>query len=252
MTRKIIGFLILMFPVIALAEPGIPAVSVTAGANGGQEFTVSLQVLAIMTGLTLLPSLVMMTTAFTRIVIVLGLLRQAMGMPTVPSNQVILGLSLFLSFFVMYPVLERANQEALQPYMAEEITSMQALEKAKRPFAEFMIEQTRVADIDMFIRMDGGDKMPDTLDEVPFHVLVPAFVISELKTAFQIGFLLFLPFLVIDLVVASVLMAMGMMMLSPMVISLPFKIMLFVMVDGWTMIIGTLMTSFGVGSGVLS
>ncbi|HSB96393.1 MAG TPA: flagellar type III secretion system pore protein FliP [Spongiibacteraceae bacterium] len=224
--------------------PGVPAMHVKTNADGSQDYTVTLQILAVMTVLTLLPSFLMTMTAFTRIVIVLAILRQALGLQTTPSNQILMGLSLFLTIFIMQPVLDRVNEEALQPYLKEQVTSVEALQKASRPFHEFMLKQTRESDIALFMRIS---KSPDvqTAQDVPFFVLAPAFLTSELKTAFQIGFVLFIPFLIIDLVVASVLMAMGMMMLSPVIISLPFKIMLFVLVDGWALVIGSLTASFG-------
>ena len=224
--------------------PGIPAMHVKTNADGSQDYTVTLQILAVMTVLTLLPSFLITMTAFTRITIVLAILRQAMGLQTTPSNQILLGLSLFLTIFIMQPVLNRVNEEALQPYLTEQITSVEALQKASHPFHEFMLKQTRESDIALFMRIS---KSPDvqSAQDVPFFVLAPAFLTSELKTAFQIGFVLFIPFLIIDLVVASVLMAMGMMMLSPVIISLPFKIMLFVLVDGWALVIGSLTASFG-------
>ncbi|MDB6062945.1 MAG: flagellar biosynthetic protein FliP [Verrucomicrobiaceae bacterium] len=224
--------------------PGIPAVQVRTNANGTQDYTVTLQILAIMTALTLLPSLLMMMTAFTRIIIVLSILRQALGMQTAPSNQILLGLSLFLTIFIMQPVFDRVNEDALRPYLDEQITAMEALERAEKPFQTFMLKQTRESDIALFMRIANKPAVA-TPEELPFFVLTPAFLTSELKTAFQIGFVLFIPFLIIDLVVASVLMAMGMMMLSPVIISLPFKIMLFVLVDGWALVIGSLASSFG-------
>lgn len=223
---------------------GIPAVHVKTNKDGTQDYTVTLQILAVMTALTMLPAFLMMMTAFTRIIIVLAILRQAIGLQTTPSNQIILGLSLFLTIFIMQPVLQRVNEEALQPYLSEQITSIDALQRGSVPFREFMLKQTREADIALFMRISNTPKVA-TPDEVPFFVLTPAFMTSELKTAFQIGFVLFIPFLIIDLVVASVLMAMGMMMLSPVIISLPFKIMLFVLVDGWALVIGSLASSFG-------
>ncbi|RRJ85479.1 flagellar biosynthetic protein FliP [Aestuariirhabdus litorea] len=234
-------------PSSALAETplGIPALTVTTGANGEQEYSVTIQILVIMTVLTLLPAIVMMMTSFTRIIIVFSILRQALGLQQTPSNQVLLGLSLFLSFFIMTPVLDVANEQALQPYLKEEIGSLEALQRASAPFRDFMLAQTRESDLDLFVKISGKTDIPSA-QEVPFNILVPAFVTSELKTAFQIGFMLFIPFLIIDLVVASVLMAMGMMMLSPLIVSLPFKIMLFVLVDGWAMVIGTMAASFGV------
>ncbi|PWV63272.1 flagellar type III secretion system pore protein FliP [Plasticicumulans acidivorans] len=228
---------------LAAAAPQLPALTVTPTAAGGQEWSVSLQILAVMTALTLLPSMLLMMTAFTRILVVLALLRQALGTMQTPSNQVLIGLALFLTFFIMAPVFERMNDEALQPYMAEQITFQQAVEKARVPLQAFMLAQTREPDLALFAKLSGRDTL-ESPETVPFSLLVPAFVTSELKTAFQIGFMLFIPFLVIDLVVASVLMAMGMMMLSPLVISFPFKLMLFVLVDGWPLVMGTLAASF--------
>jgi len=235
--------LTLLVPVASFAEAGIPALSVTTASDGGQTYTLSIQVLIIMTLLTMLPAALMMMTAFTRIVIVLAILRTAIGTAQTPTNQIIIGLSLFLTIFVMSPVLDSINQTALQPYLNETITSGKALEMAQAPISEFMMRQTRESDIDLFARIAGIDNI-ESPDDIPFTILIPAFVTSELKTAFQIGFLLFVPFLIIDLVVASVLMSMGMMMLSPLIISLPFKIMLFVLADGWTLVLGTLATSF--------
>lgn len=223
---------------------GIPAISVTQNADGSQEYTVTIQILAIMTALTLLPAFLMMMTSFTRIIIVFAILRQALGLQNTPSNQIILGLSLFLTIFIMLPVFNQVNANAVQPYLKEQITSVQALETGAESFHRFMLGQTRESDLDLFMRISNSEPVADP-SEVPFFVLAPAFLTSELKTAFQIGFVLFIPFLIIDLVVASVLMAMGMMMLSPIIISLPFKIMLFVLVDGWAMIIGTLAASYG-------
>lgn len=232
------------FPLAAFgADPGVPAVTVSDSANGGQTYSLSLQVLALMTALTLLPAGMMMLTAFTRIIIVLAILRQAIGLMQAPSSQILVGLSLFLTFFIMAPVFEKVNQDAIQPYINEQIEIDQAFKAAQTPFRSFMLGQTRETDLDMFAKISGVEEI-ESPDVVPFKLLVPAFVTSELKTAFQIGFLIYIPFLVIDLVVASVLMAMGMMMLSPMMISLPFKIMLFVLVDGWALIMGTLASSF--------
>lgn len=229
----------------AFADVGIPAVNFTVNDDGTTEYSVTLQILALMTLLTFLPAMLMMMTSFTRIIIVFAILRQALGLQSTPSNQVLVGLALFLTFFIMAPVFDQVNEQAVQPYMAEEMTSMEALEAASRPLHQFMIRNTRESDLDLFMRMSDTPQV-ETQEEVPIRVLVPAFVVSELKTAFQIGFMLFIPFLVIDLVVASVLMAMGMMMLSPVIISLPFKLMLFVLADGWAMVVGTLAVSFGV------
>lgn len=222
---------------------GVPAVTFTTTDNGG-EYSVTIQILAVMTVLAVLPSLLIMMTSFTRIIVVLAILRQAMGLQQTPSNQVLLGLSLFLTMFIMMPVFRVINADALQPYLAEIITPMEAVNRAVKPLHEFMLAQTRENDLDLFVRL-SGEKDIASPQETPIHVLIPAFITSELKTAFQIGFLIFIPFLIIDLVVASILMAMGMMMLSPIIISLPFKIMLFVLIDGWALIMGTLANSFG-------
>jgi len=227
----------------ALSAQGIEAVSVVTNAEGGQTYTVTIQILALMTIMTLLPSILLTMTAFTRIMIVLGLLRQALGTAQAPSNQVLLGLSLFLTVFIMMPVFDKVNTDAVQPYLEEKIDAVTALEKASGPFRTFMLRQTREADLELFMRIANRDDIASP-EEVPFSLLLPAYVTSELKTAFQIGFLIFLPFLVIDLVVASVLMSMGMMMLSPMIISLPFKLMLFVLADGWSLILEMLAASF--------
>jgi flagellar biosynthetic protein FliP len=226
----------------AAAPPGLPALTVQ-GTGGAQTYTLSLQVLALMTALTLLPALLLMMTAFTRIIIVLGILRQALGAGQTPPNQVLLGLALFLTLFVMTPVVDRINQDAYQPYAAGTIDAGAALDRAVVPLKKFMLDQTREADIATFVRISGGRGFKSPQD-VPLTLLVPAFVTSELKTAFLIGFLIFIPFVIIDLVVASVLMSMGMMMLSPVLISLPFKLMLFVLVDGWSLVMGTLAASF--------
>ena len=244
--------LIISFSVVAVvlwgtmawaAPPGIEAITVTTNPKGGETYTVTIQILALMTMLTLLPALLLTMTSFTRIMIVLGLLRQALGAQQAPSNQVLLGLSLFLTIFIMMPVLDKVNETAVQPYLAEKIDVTTALNNASEPFKQFMLKQTRESDIDMFVRISGRERI-DKPEDVPFTLLLPAYVTSELKTAFQIGFLIFLPFLVVDMVVASVLMSMGMMMLSPMIISLPFKIMLFVLADGWSVVLEMLAASF--------
>ncbi len=222
-----------------------PAVTVTTNPDGSQEYSITLQILALMTALTFLPALLMMMTSFTRIIIVFSILRQALGLQQSPSNQILIGLSLFLTIFIMSPVIEQVNQNALQPYINEQISANEALEQTKQPFQKFMLANTRESDIELFFRIANMEAVASP-EDIPFTVLMPAFLTSELKTAFQIGFIIFIPFLVIDIVVASVLMAMGMMMLSPLIISLPFKIMLFVLVDGWGLIIGTLASSFGV------
>lgn len=244
---KLAGWLalLLLLPLQAVAQvPGIEALRMVPGEDGAETYSVTIQILAIMTALTLLPSMLIMLTSFTRVVIVLAILRQAIGLQQTPSNQIVIGLALFLTLFIMTPVWERINAEALQPYIAEEVTPLQAVQLARAPLQEFMLSQTREVDLDMFARIGGYDII-ESPEDVPFVVLVPAFVTSELKTAFQIGFMLFIPFLILDMVVASILMAMGMMMLSPIIISLPFKIMLFVLVDGWTLVMGTLAASYG-------
>ncbi|MFT5693391.1 MAG: flagellar biosynthetic protein FliP [Oceanicoccus sp.] len=224
--------------------PGIPAMTVTTNANGGQDYTVTIQILALMTVLTLLPSFLIMMTSFTRIIIVFAILRQALGLQSTPSNQIILGLSVFLTIFIMMPVFEQVNEQAIQPYLNEGMEFVPAIELASKPFHTFMLAQTRDSDLQLFMRISNTVSITSP-EETPFFVLAPAFLTSELKTAFQIGFILFIPFLVIDMVVASVLMAMGMMMLSPIIISLPFKIMIFVLADGWALVIGTLAASYG-------
>jgi len=237
--------LLLVFSLLqpAMAVQGVEAISVTTNADGGQTYTVTIQILALMTLMTLLPSMLLTMTSFTRIMIVLGLLRQALGTAQAPSNQVLLGLSLFLTIFIMMPVFDKVHVDAVQPYLEEKIDAVTAIEKAAGPFREFMLRQTRETDLELFMRIANRDDIASP-EEVPFSLLLPAYVTSELKTAFQIGFLIFLPFLVIDLVVASVLMSMGMMMLSPMIISLPFKIMLFVLADGWSLVLEMLAASF--------
>ncbi len=242
-------FLLVIFGLDAHAQQaGIEAVTVTTLDDGSQEYSMTLQALFIMTALSLIPAAIMMMTSFTRIIVVLSILRQAIGLQQSPSNQVLIGVSLFLSMFIMAPVFEKVNVDALQPYLKEEMTSLEAFEKAKLPMRDFMLSQTRITDLETFIRIGGYEDQFDSPEQVPITVLIPAFVTSELKTAFQIGFMLFIPFLILDLVVASILMAMGMMMLSPMIVSLPFKLMLFVLVDGWNLIFGTLATSFGMGT----
>lgn len=233
----------MLLPVVGQAAPGVEAVTVSPSAGGGQTYSLTIQVLMFMTALSLLPGALMMMTSFARIVIVMAILRQALGTAQTPSNQIIIGLALFLTFFIMMPVFEEVNTLALQPYMDEQITATQALEQAKGPMREFMLAQTRDDDLALFARISGNEDI-ESPEQTPFFLLMPAFATSELKTAFQIGFLLFIPFLIIDLVVASVLMSMGMMMLSPLIISLPFKIMLFVLVDGWALVLGTLASSF--------
>ncbi|NNF67596.1 MAG: flagellar type III secretion system pore protein FliP [Gammaproteobacteria bacterium] len=243
MNRFIALLICLLLPISAIADPGIPAMTIETAASGAQSYTLTIQILAIMTLFTLLPGMLLTMTSFTRVIIVLAILRQALGTPQSPPNQVLLGLALFLTFFIMSPVLSTAWTDGVQPYMDGKTEAVEALQTSTGPFREFMMHQTRDSDLALFARI-AGDKVFDTPDDVPLSLLVPAFVTSELKTAFQIGFLVFIPFLIIDLVVASVLMSMGMMMLSPMLISLPFKIMLFVLVDGWALLMETMAASF--------
>ncbi len=224
--------------------PGITALTVQPGPHGMTTYTLSLKIVALMTLLMVLPALLMTMTCFTRVIIVLAILRQALGMPNVPTNQILIGLALFITLFVMAPIFNQVNNTALQPYLNKQINEQQAFTNTLTPFRHFMIKQTRKDDIILFMKI-SGHKAVTNLNDIPFLVLMPAFLTSELKTAFQIGFLLFIPFLIIDLVVASVLMSMGMMMLAPPIVSLPFKIMLFVLVNGWVLILGTLARSFG-------
>lgn len=222
---------------------GIEVLKVQTGADGGQTYSLTLQVLVLMTALTLLPALLLGMTAFTRIIVVLALLRQALGTGQTPSNQVLIGLGLLLTGFVMAPVFEQAWVQGVQPYLEDRLPPQEAVQAASAPLRAFMLAQTRDEDLLRFGEMAGREGF-DGPEAVPLHILAAAFITSELKTAFQIGFLLFIPFVVIDLVVASVLMSMGMMMLSPMLVSLPFKIMLFVLVDGWGMVTASLIGSF--------
>ena len=229
----------------ALAQgqaPGTLPLVVGAG-PGGTSYSVPIQTLLFFTALSFLPAVLLMMTGFTRIVIVLSLLRQAMGTQSAPPNQVVIGLSLFLTFFVMGPTFDRVYQEAYLPYSTNALGFEQAVDKAQAPMREFMLKQTRQSDFALFARLAKLDPSV-TVDQAPFRVIVPAFVISELKTAFQIGFMIFIPFLVIDMVVASILMSLGMMMLSPVLVALPFKLMLFVLADGWNLLIGSLAASF--------
>jgi flagellar biosynthetic protein FliP len=232
----------LMLPMLAFADNGMPLINSLPAANGGQNYTLSLQTLILLTSLTFLPAAVLMMTGFTRI-IVLSLLRQALGTQSAPPNQVMIGLALFLTFFVMSPVIDKIYLDAYQPLSENKITMQEALDKGSEPLKAFMMKQTREGDLALFVKMAQIEKI-DTPEQVPLRVLVPAFMTSELKTAFQIGFAIFIPFLIIDMVVASVLMAMGMMMVSPSIVSLPFKLMLFVLVDGWQLLLGSLVQSF--------
>jgi len=238
--------ILIAFPDIALAQQdSVNAITVTTNEDGSQEYSVTLQILAIMTALSFIPAFVIMMTSFTRIIVVLGILRQAIGLQSAPNNQILIGIALFMTFFIMNPVFNQINEEALQPYIAEEISPLEAVERARAPLKAFMLSQTRVSDLETFLDIAGYLEV-ERIEDVPMSVLIPAFITSELKTAFQIGFMIFIPFLIIDLTVASVLMAMGMMMLSPMLVSLPFKLMLFVLVDGWGLVMRTLAGSFGI------
>ena len=230
----------------AFAEPlALPTVSVGVGkVSNPADVSVVLQIFFLMTVLSLAPGLLMMTTSFTRIVVVLSFLRNAMGTQQAPSNQIIIGLSLFLTFFIMAPVWQQINTQALQPYKAQTISQDEALKRAVAPLRKFMLSQVREKDLALFLSLSKLPR-PRNADDIPTLTLIPAYMVSELKTAFQIGFLIFIPFLVLDMVVASVLMSMGMMMLPPVMISLPFKILLFVLVDGWGLVIGSLVKSFG-------
>ncbi len=227
----------------AAAQPALNLMTVSNGAGGTETYSVSLQILVLMTLLSLLPALLITMTSFTRIIIVLAILRQGLGTQQTPSNQIMVGIALFLTVFVMAPVAEQINHDAVQPYLSDSISSQAALTAATAPLERFMLAQTRKSDLQMFVSISGHEPLASP-DDVPFSLLLPAFVTSELKTAFQIGFMLLIPFLIIDLVVASVLMSMGMVMLSPLIISLPFKIMLFVLVDGWSLVMETIVGSF--------
>lgn len=243
-SATLLGLALFAAPLFAFAQtPGLPAFSSTPLPSGGQSYSISLQTLLLLTALTFLPAALLMMTGFTRIIIVLSLLRQALGTQSSPPNQVLVGLALFLTFFVMGPVFDRIYEDAYQPYGDNKITMDQALERAAAPLKAFMMKQTREPDLALFVKLSGSPQLNGP-EDVPLRILVPAFATSELKTAFQIGFTVFIPFLIIDMVVASVLMSMGMMMVSPALVALPFKIMLFVLVDGWHMLIGSLAESF--------
>lgn len=250
--RGRLGLLGAVLTVLALLLTGcsgsqaVPGPQVTIGVanvEDPQNVSTALQLLALLTLLSLAPAIMVMMTSFTRIVIVLALLRQALGLAQTPPNQVLIGLALFLSLFIMVPTLQEINANALQPYTNGQLTQEQALERGVEPLRRFMLKQTREKDIALFLQM-GNIEQPNSPADVPTHVLVPAFLLSELKTAFQMGFVLFIPFLVIDMAVASILMSMGMMMLPPMMISLPFKLLLFVLVDGWYLVVHSLVLSF--------
>jgi flagellar biosynthetic protein FliP len=240
----ILGLGLLLPPIMALAQVGgLPSVTSTPSGGGGTTYSLTIQTLLFLTALTFLPAAVLMMTSFTRIIIVLSLLRHAMGTQTSPPNQILVGLALFLTFFVMSPTLDKVYTDAYLPLSENKINIVQAGERAAVPMRSFMLRQTREADIAMLANVAKAGKF-EKPEDIPLRVLIPAFVISELKTAFQIGFIIFIPFLIIDMVVASLLMSMGMMMMSPVMVALPFKLMLFVLVDGWHLVIGSLVKSF--------
>jgi flagellar biosynthetic protein FliP len=245
--KMVILLSLVLMPEWVFANDGLQALTVKTNADGGQEYSVTLQILLMMTALSFIPAAVIMMTSFTRIIVVLAILRQAIGLQQTPSSQLLVGMALFMSIFIMAPIYQQIDDRAIQPYLNEQITSVEALELAKDPMKAFMLSQTRISDLETFAKIAGYDQL-DSPEDTPFIVIVPAFITSELQTAFIIGFIFFIPFLIVDLVVASVLMAMGMMMLSPMIVSLPFKIMLFVLVDGWSLVMGTLARSFGLGT----
>ncbi len=243
-------FIITLLGVLAVpaaAQDGalaLPRLSVEVGKSARpDDVSVTLQILFLMTVLSLAPAILILTTAFTRIIVVFHFLKQAMGTPQMPPSQVMVGLALFLTFFVMAPVWSKVNDTALQPYLARKITFQEAYDRGVTPIREFMFRQTREEDLALFVKMTNVQK-PGSREDVPTYALIPAFAISELRVGFQIGFVLFIPFLIIDMVVASILMSMGMMMLPPVLISLPFKILLFILVDGWNLIVGSLLNSF--------
>ena len=233
-----------VLPSIAGAEPLIPRINLEVGtAENPQEVSTTLQVIALLTILTIVPGILIMTTSFVRIVVVIGFLRNALSTQNVPPNQIVLGLAMFMTFYIMSPYWSAANEQGIQPYLAGEISQEEALEKTIEPIREFMFKQTREADLALFVNLSESER-PQTQEDVSTFVLIPAFMISELKTGFQIGFMIYVPFIVIDMIVATTLMSMGMMMLPPVMISLPFKILLFVMIDGWHLLINSIIVSF--------
>ena len=236
--------ILLLLPLTAFAQ-GLPTITLGIGeATEPGEVSTALQILMVLTILSVAPAILLMTTGFTRIVIVLSFVRQALGTQQAPSNQIVVGLSLFLTFFIMAPVFNQINEQAVQPYLNQQITQDQALTEALRPMRQFMFSQVGEKDLQLLVDISKAPQ-PENQDDISLLTLIPAFVLSELKRAFQMGFLLFVPFLMIDMIVASILMAMGMMMLPPIIVSLPFKILLFVLVDGWSLVIGSLVKSFG-------
>ncbi len=242
-------FIILIFPVTMNAQEfQLPNINLEIGSGGSEadgtgDLVLSLRILLLLTILSLAPSILVMLTSFTRIIIVLSLIRNALATQRMPPNQVLIGLAIFLTVFIMAPVWQSINTEAIQPYLSEEINTETALQEGIEPLREFMFKQTREKDLALFVQMSGVER-PQNRDDIPLHVLIPSFVISELKSAFQIGFMIYLPFIMIDMVVASILMSMGMMMLPPVMISLPFKLLLFILIDGWYLVIETLIKTF--------
>jgi len=243
---RLLGLLLLLtMTATAFAQSALPLVNVTENATGDTQYSLTLQLLLLMTALTLLPSLLIMMTSFVRVIIVLSLLRQALGTGQTPPNQVLVGIALFLSIFIMSPVLLDIYDNSITPYLNSEVSQTVAIEQAVMPVRNFMLNQTRESDISVFMDLAGNSTELEYQD-APLPVLIPAFMTSELKTAFTMGFLIYIPFVIIDLVVASILMSMGMMMVSPMMISMPFKLMLFVLADGWLIILQTISASFNV------
>ena len=239
----LVAALLALFAGEAAAAAPVPSVNLSVGqANGPQDVAVTLQILALLTILTLAPGILMMTTSFVRIVVVIGFLRNALSTQNVPPNQIVVALSLFLTFYIMAPYWGQANEQGIQPYLAGQITQEEAINNVAAPLREFMFKQTRESDLALFVNLSDAER-PETQEDVSTFTLIPAFIISELKTAFQLGFMIYIPFIVIDMIVASTLMSMGMMMLPPVMISLPFKILLFVMVDGWHLLIQSLIMS---------
>ncbi|MFZ6755909.1 flagellar type III secretion system pore protein FliP [Undibacterium sp. Ji50W] len=235
----------LLLPELAFSQTtgGLPAITTSPAAGGGQNYSLSIQTLLFLTALSFIPAALLMMTSFTRIIIVLSLLRQALGTQSAPPNQVMVGLSLFLTLFVMGPVFDKIYAEAYLPFTENKITMQVAMDKGVTPLKQFMMKQTRQSDLALYVKLSNTPQLQGP-EDVPLRILIPAFITSELKTAFQISFAIFIPFLIIDMVVASVLMSMGMMMVSPAIVSLPFKLMLFVLVDGWQLLIGSLAQSF--------
>jgi flagellar biosynthetic protein FliP len=240
---KIFCFVVLLLSIILCSNSTVLAAPEIPIPNAPEDVVNTLEIIIILTILTLAPSILIMMTSFTRIIVILSFVRNALGTQQMPPNQVLIGLAIFLTFFIMAPVGSQINENAIQPYLERRIEQEDALRNAMEPIREFMFRQTHSKDLSLFISIAGEDD-PETLDDIPNHILIPSFIISELKTAFQIGFLIFIPFIIVDMVVASTLMSMGMMMLPPIAISLPFKILLFIMVDGWNLVIKTMITGF--------